>query len=111
MKIMVAVKRVADSNIRIRVLAHGSGIDLAAVKMTMSPFDEIGVGEAVCLKEAGHAVETVAVSIGPEKATETLRTALAMGMDRALLIRSEAQVEPLAVAINKDPEAPIFENA
>ena len=98
MRILVAVKRVADPNVRVRVLADGSDVDLANVKMTMNPFDEIAVEEAVRLKEAGHAAEVVAVSIGPEKSAETLRTALAMGADRGLLIRAEAPVEPLAVA-------------
>lgn len=98
MKIMVAVKRVADPNVKVRALADGSGVDLANVKMTMNPFDEIAVEEAVRLKEAGRATEIVAVSIGSEKAIETLRTALAMGADRGLLVRSEARVEPLAVA-------------
>src|ERR1700736_4904023 len=97
-KIMVSVKCVVDPHIKVRVLPDESGVDLAAVKMTMNPFDEIAVEEAVRLKEAGHATETIAVSIGPKKATETLRAALAMGIDRALLICSEAQVEPLAVA-------------
>jgi electron transfer flavoprotein beta subunit len=98
MKVMVAVKRVADPNIKVRLLPDRSGVDLAALRMTMNPFDEIAVEQAVRLKEAGQASETVAVSIGPEKASETLRTALAMGIDRGLLIRSEAPVEPLGVA-------------
>lgn len=98
MKIMVAVKRVADPNVKVRALADGSGVDLVNVKMTMNPFDEIAVEEAVRLKEAGRATEIVAVSIGSKKAIETLRTALAMGADRGLLVRSEARVEPLAVA-------------
>ena len=98
MKIMVAIKRVADPNVKVRLLADGSGIDLAAIKMTMNPFDEIAVEEAVRLKEAGLATEVVVVSIGPEKATETLRTALAMGADRGLLIKADEAVEPLSVA-------------
>jgi electron transfer flavoprotein beta subunit len=98
MKILVAVKRVADPNVKVRVLADGSGVDLANVKMTMNPFDEIAVEEAVRWKEAGYATEIVVVSIGSEKSAETLRTALAMGADRGLLVRSEAVVEPLAVA-------------
>jgi electron transfer flavoprotein beta subunit len=98
MKVMVAVKRVADPNVKVRLLPDRSGVDLAALKMTMNPFDEIAVEQAVRLKEAGQASETVAVSIGPERAMETLRTALAMGIDRGLLIRSEAAVEPLGVA-------------
>ena len=98
MKILVAVKRVADPNVKVRLRADGSGLDLAAVKMTMNPFDEIAVEEAVRLKEAGIASEVVVVSVGPDKATETLRTALAMGADRGLLVRTEATTEPLAVA-------------
>lgn len=98
MKVMVAVKRVADPNVKVRLLADGSGIDLATVKMAMNPFDEIAVEEAVRLKEAGLATEVVVVSIGSEKATETLRTALAMGADRGLLVKTEAVVEPLMVA-------------
>lgn len=98
MKILVAIKRVADPNVKVRLRSDGSGLDLAAVKMTMNPFDEIAVEEAVRLKEAGIASEMVVVSVGPEKATETLRTALAMGADRGLLVRTEATTEPLAVA-------------
>jgi electron transfer flavoprotein beta subunit len=98
MKILVAVKRVADPNVKVRALGDGSGVDLANVKMTMNPFDEIAVEEAVRLKEAGRADEVVAVSIGSEKSAETLRTALAMGADRGILIRTDAVVEPLAVA-------------
>ncbi|MGF6160245.1 electron transfer flavoprotein beta subunit [Ensifer sp. KUDG1] len=98
MKILVAIKRVADPNVKVRLRADGSGLDLAAVKMTMNPFDEIAVEEAVRLKEAGIASEVVAVSVGPEKAAETLRTALAMGADRGLLVRTEATTEPLTVA-------------
>ncbi|MBK5571451.1 electron transfer flavoprotein subunit beta/FixA family protein [Ensifer sp. SSB1] len=98
MKILVAIKRVADPNVKVRLRSDGSGLDLAAIKMTMNPFDEIAVEEAVRLKEAGIASEVVVVSVGPEKATETLRTALAMGGDRGLLVRTEATTEPLAVA-------------
>jgi electron transfer flavoprotein beta subunit len=98
MKVLVAVKRVVDYNVKIRVKADGSGVELANVKMSMNPFDEIGVEEAVRLKEAGKATEVVAVSIGPAQAQETLRTALAMGADRAILIKTDDLVEPLAVA-------------
>ena len=98
MKILVPVKRVIDYNLRPRVKADGSGVDLANVKMSMNPFDEIAVEEAIRLKEQGVATEIVAVSIGPAKAAETLRTALAMGADRAILVESEEAVEPLGVA-------------
>ena len=98
MKVLVAVKRVVDYNVKIRVKADGSGVELANVKMSMNPFDEIGVEEAVRLKEAGKATEVVAVSIGPAQAQETLRTALAMGADRAILVKTDDLVEPLAVA-------------
>jgi electron transfer flavoprotein beta subunit len=98
MKVLVAVKRVIDYNVKPRVKADGTGVDLANVKMSMNPFDEIGVEEAIRLKEKGAASEIVAVSIGPAKAQETLRTALAMGADRAILIQSDDDVEPLAVA-------------
>jgi electron transfer flavoprotein beta subunit len=98
MKILVPVKRVIDFNVRPRVKADGSGIDLANVKMSMNPFDEIAVEEAIRLREKGVATEIVAVSIGPAKAQETLRTALAMGADRAILVETEEPVEPLAVA-------------
>ena len=98
MKVLVAVKRVVDYNVKIRVKADGSGVELANVKMSMNPFDEIGVEEAVRLKEQGKATEIVAVSIGPQQAQETLRTALAMGADRAILVKTDALVEPLAVA-------------
>lgn len=98
MKILVPVKRVVDFNVKIRVKPDGSGVDIAAAKMSMNPFDEIAVEEALRLKEAGHAVEVVAVSIGPQKAQETLRTALAMGADRAILYKTDIIVEPLAVA-------------
>ncbi len=98
MKVLVPVKRVVDYNVRIRVKADGSGVDLANVKMSMNPFDEIAVEEAVRLKEAGTAAEIVAVSIGPKAAEQTLRTALAMGADRAILVQTDAQAQPLAVA-------------
>jgi electron transfer flavoprotein beta subunit len=98
MKLLVAVKRVIDYNIRPRVKMDGSGVDLANVKMSMNPFDEIAVEEAIRLKEKGVATEIVAVSIGPQKAQETLRTALAMGADRAILVQIDEEVEPLAVA-------------
>jgi electron transfer flavoprotein beta subunit len=98
MKLLVAVKRVIDYNVKPRVKMDGSGVDLANVKMSMNPFDEIAVEEAIRLKEKGVASEIVAVSIGPAKAQETLRTALAMGADRAILIQTEEEVEPLAVA-------------
>ncbi len=98
MKLLVAVKRVIDYNVKPRVKADGSGIDLANVKMSMNPFDEIAVEEAIRLKEKGAATEIVVVSIGPAKAQETLRTALAMGADRAILVQTEDEVEPLAIA-------------
>jgi electron transfer flavoprotein beta subunit len=98
MKVLVAVKRVIDYNLRPRVKMDGSGVDLANVKMSMNPFDEIAVEEAIRLKEKGVATEIVAVSIGPQKAQETLRTALAMGADRAILVQTDEEVEPLAVA-------------
>lgn len=98
MKILVPVKRVIDFNVRPRVKADGSGVDLANVKMSMNPFDEIAVEEAIRLKEKGAATEVLAVSVGPAKAQETLRTALAMGADRAILIETEETAEPLAVA-------------
>jgi electron transfer flavoprotein beta subunit len=98
MKLLVAVKRVIDYNVKPRVKMDGSGVDLANVKMSMNPFDEIAVEEATRLKEKGVATEIVAVSIGPAKAQETLRTALAMGADRAILVTTDEEVEPLAVA-------------
>ena len=98
MKILVPVKRVIDYNVKPRVKADGSGVDLANVKMSMNPFDEIAVEEALRIKESGKAEEVIAVSIGPAKATETLRTALAMGADRAILVQTDDEVEPLAVA-------------
>lgn len=98
MKIVVPVKRVVDYNVKIRVKADGSGVELANVKMSMNPFDEIAVEEAIRLKEAGKADEIIAVSIGPQQAQETIRTALAMGADRGILIKTDDLVEPLAVA-------------
>jgi electron transfer flavoprotein beta subunit len=98
MKILVPVKRVVDFNVKIRVKADGSGVELANVKMSMNPFDEIAVEEAIRLKEAGKATEVVAISIGPAQAAETIRTALAMGADRGILVKTDAPVEPLAVA-------------
>jgi electron transfer flavoprotein beta subunit len=98
MKILVPVKRVIDYNVKPRVKADGTGVDLANVKMSMNPFDEIAVEEAIRLKEKGAASEIIAVSVGPAKAQETLRTALAMGADRAILIETDEEVEPLAVA-------------
>jgi len=98
MKILVPVKRVVDFNVKVRVKSDGSGVDLANVKMSMNPFDEIAVEEAVRIKERGEATEVVAVSIGSLKSQDTLRTALAMGADRAILVKTEANVEPLGVA-------------
>jgi electron transfer flavoprotein beta subunit len=98
MKIIVPVKRVIDYNVKPRVKSDGTGVDLANVKMSMNPFDEIAVEEAIRLKEKGVATETIAVSVGPLKAQETLRTALAMGIDRAILVQTDDEVEPLAVA-------------
>ena len=98
MKVLVPVKRVIDFNVAVRVKADRTGVDLANVKMSINPFDEIAVEEAVRLKEKGAASEIVAVSIGPQGASETLRTALAMGADRAILVRHDGELEPLAVA-------------
>ena len=98
MKALVCVKRVIDYNVKPRVKSDGSGVDLANVKMSMNPFDEIAVEEAIRLKEKGAVSEIVALSIGPQKAQETLRTALAMGADRAILVMTDDEVEPLAVA-------------
>jgi electron transfer flavoprotein beta subunit len=98
MKLLVPVKRVVDYNVKVRVKADGSGVDLANVKMSMNPFDEIAVEEAVRLKEKGKATEVIAVTIGPQQASETLRTALAMGADRGILVKVDGPVEPLAVA-------------
>ncbi|MCO5089626.1 electron transfer flavoprotein subunit beta/FixA family protein [Bosea sp. (in: a-proteobacteria)] len=98
MKILVPVKRVVDYNVKIRVKADGSGVELANVKMSMNPFDEIAVEEALRLKEAGKASEVIVVSIGPQQAAETIRTGLAMGADRGILVKVDGVVEPLAVA-------------
>ena len=98
MKLLVCVKRVVDYNVKIRVKGDGTGVELANVKMSMNPFDEIAVEEAIRLKEQGKATEVVAVSIGPQQAAETIRTALAMGADRGILVKTDATVEPLAVA-------------
>lgn len=98
MKVLVPIKRVLDYNVKVRVKADQSGVDLANVKMSMNPFDEISVEQAVRMQEAGDATETIAVSIGPDKAQETIRTALAMGIDRGIHIKTDAEVEPLAVA-------------
>jgi electron transfer flavoprotein beta subunit len=98
MKILVPVKRVVDFNVKVRVKSDGSGVELANVKMSMNPFDEIAIEEAIRQKEAGKATELVAVSIGPAQASETIRTALAMGADRGILVKAEGIVEPLAVA-------------
>jgi electron transfer flavoprotein beta subunit len=110
MKIVVPVKRVLDYNVKPRVKADGTGVDLANVKMSINPFDEIAVEEAVRLKEQGIASEVVVVSVGPAKAQDVLRSALAMGADRAILVQSDTEVEPLAVAkilqVIADDEAP-----
>ena len=98
MKVLVPVKRVIDYNVKIRVKADGSGVETANVKMSMNPFDEIAVEEAVRLKEAGKATEIIAVSVGPTACQETLRTALAMGADRAILVQTDAETQPLAVS-------------
>jgi electron transfer flavoprotein beta subunit len=98
MKILVPVKRVVDYNVKIRVKPDGSGVELANVKMSMNPFDEIAVEEAIRLKEQGKATEIVVVSIGPAQAAETIRTALAMGADRGILVKTDSVTEPLAVA-------------
>lgn len=98
MKVLVPVKRVLDFNVKVRVKSDESGVDLANVKMSMNPFDEISVEQAVRLQEAGTATETIAVSIGPDKAAETIRTSLAMGIDRGIHVNTDAEVEPLAVA-------------
>ena len=98
MKVLVPVKRVIDYNVKVRVKSDETGVDLANVKMSMNPFDEISVEEAVRLKEAGTATEVIAVSVGPQQAQETIRTALAMGADRGILIKTDDDVEPLGVA-------------
>src|SRR5476649_394606 len=97
MKILVPVKRVVDFNVKIRVKSDGSGVELANIKMSMNPFDEIAVEEALRLREAGKATEIVVVSIGPVQAAETIRTALAMGADRGILVKVAEAVEPLTV--------------
>jgi len=98
MKVLVTVKRVVDYNVKVRVKADGSGVETANLKMSMNPFDEIAVEEAVRLQESGQAKEIIALSIGPQAAQDTLRTALAMGADRAILVQTDAEVQPLAVA-------------
>jgi len=98
MKVLVPVKRVIDYNVKVRVKSDQSGVDLANVKMSMNPFDEISVEEAVRMKEAGSVTEIIAVSVGPQQAQETIRTALAMGADRGILIKTDETVEPLGVA-------------
>src|SRR5205823_11407459 len=98
MKALVAVKRVVDFNVKVRVKADKTGVELANVKMSMNPFDEIAVEEAVRLKEGGKATEIIAVSMGPQACQETIRTALAMGADRGILMQTDAELQPLAVA-------------
>lgn len=98
MKILVPVKRVIDYNVKVRVKSDNTGVELANVKMSMNPFDEIAVEEALRIKEAGNAEEVIVVSVGPAQAQETLRTALAMGADRAILVKTDDPVEPLAIA-------------
>jgi electron transfer flavoprotein beta subunit len=98
MKVLVPVKRVVDYNVKVRVKSDGSGVELANVKMSMNPFDEIAVEEAIRLKEKGKVTEIIAVSIGPQQAQETIRTALAMGADRGILVKTDTAPEPLAVA-------------
>ena len=98
MKVLVPVKRVVDYNVKVRVKADGTGVETANVKMSMNPFDEIAVEEAMRLKEAGVATEIIAVSIGVVQCQETLRTALAIGADRAILVQTDVEVQPLAVA-------------
>ena len=98
MKVLVPVKRVIDANVKPRVKADGSGVELSNVKMSMNPFDEISVEEAIRLKEAGTVSEIVAISVGPQQAQETIRTALAMGADRGILVKTDEVIEPLAVA-------------
>ena len=98
MKVLIPIKRVLDYNVKVRVKADQSGVDLANVKMSMNPFDEISVEQAVRMQEAGTASETIAISIGPDKAQETIRTALAMGIDRGIHVKTDEEVEPLAVA-------------
>ncbi|MDP1651895.1 MAG: electron transfer flavoprotein subunit beta/FixA family protein, partial [Rhodocyclaceae bacterium] len=115
MKILVPVKRVVDYNVKVRVKGDGSGVDLANVKMSMNPFDEIAIEEAVRLREAGIATEVVAVSCGVVACQETLRTALAIGADRAILVETDIELQPLAVAkliqaiaVKEDPQLVFF---
>ena len=98
MKVLVPVKRVVDYNVKVRVKSDGTGVELANVKMSMNPFDEIAIEEALRLREAGKATEIVVVSIGPAQASETIRTGLAMGADRGILVKADGNVEPLAIA-------------
>ena len=98
MKILVPVKRVIDYNVKVRVKADNSGVELANVKMAMNPFDEIAVEQALRIKEASQADEVIAVSIGPQESQDTIRTALAMGADRGILIKTDQDIEPLSVA-------------
>ena len=98
MKVLVAVKRVIDYNVKVRVKADNSGVETANVKMSMNPFDEIGIEEAIRLKEAGTAEEIIALSMGPQQCQETIRTALAMGADRGILVKTDDELQPLAVA-------------
>src|ERR1700716_1838571 len=98
MKVLVPVKRVVDYNVKVRVKSDGSGVELSNVKMSMNPFDEIAVEEALRQREAGKATEVIVVSIGPAQAAETIRTGLAMGADRGIHVKTDAPVEPLAVA-------------
>src|SRR5678816_2106616 len=98
MKVLVSVKRVVDYNVKVRVKADGTGVETANVKMSMNPFDEIGVEEAVRLKEGGKATEVIAVSLGPTQCAETIRTALAMGADRGIHVQTDVELQPLAVA-------------
>src|SRR5215204_4385499 len=98
MKVLVAVKRVIDYNVKIRVKADNTGVETANVKMSMNPFDEIAVEEAIRMREKGAATEIIAFSAGPAKAQETLRTSLAMGADRGVLVQTDAELQPLAVA-------------
>src|SRR3989304_4094987 len=98
MKVLVSVKRVVDFNVKVRVKADGTGVETANVKMSMNPFDEIAIEDAVRLKEAGVATEILAVSCGPSACQETLRTALAIGADRAVVVESDAELQPLAGA-------------
>ena len=114
MKALVAVKRVVDYNVKVRVKADGTGVDIANVKMSMNPFDEIAIEEAVRLKEKGAATEVIAVSCGVAQCQETLRTALAIGADRAILVQTDAELQPLAVAkllkalVDKEQPGPII---